>query len=54
MDPNDGDDPFTSEDLTRIYRETAAAAAERGERVMVLLAPYGAPQSAAPRHRRDD
>ena len=36
------DEPwFSCEELTRIYRETAAAAEETGDRLTVLLAPYG-------------
>jgi hypothetical protein len=31
---------FSAEELTRIYRETAAAAEETGDRLTVLLAPY--------------
>jgi hypothetical protein len=44
---------FTSEELTRIYREEAAAAAATGRRLTVLLAPYGMPESSPPRHRGD-
>jgi hypothetical protein len=39
MEPDDS--WFSSEELTRIYRETAAAAEETGDRLTVLLAPYG-------------
>jgi hypothetical protein len=44
---------FNSEELTRIYREEAAAAAPFGERLTVLLAPYGMPKAYSPRHRDD-
>jgi hypothetical protein len=44
---------FTSEDLTRIYREEAAAAQADGRRLTVLLAPYGAPDVSSHRHRGD-
>lgn len=50
-DPELGPDPFTSEELTRIYREEVAAAADAGRRLTVLLAPYGTPHR--PRRHRD-
>ncbi len=33
-------EPFSGEELTRIYRETAAEAEDEGDRLTVLLAPY--------------
>ncbi len=45
---------FSGEELTRIYREAAAAAADEGERLRVLLAPYCAPAVPRPRHRDDE
>ncbi len=43
---------FSSEELTRIYREAAAAAEEEGDRLTVLLAPYAQADVPPPRHRR--
>jgi len=56
MDPEDpGADEtlFTSEELTRIYREEAAAAEAAGRRLTVLLAPYGTPDVSSRRRRGD-
>jgi hypothetical protein len=44
---------FSSEELTRIYRETAAAAEPAGDRLTVLLAPYGSSAVPQPRQRED-
>jgi hypothetical protein len=52
MDPED-QALFTSEELTRIYRDEAAAAAAEGRRLTVLLAPYGRPEGSPPRHGDD-
>ena len=49
--PEIDEDLFTSEELTRIYREEAAAAAAAGRRLTVLLAPYGGPHPSSHRHR---
>lgn len=50
---DEGDGMFSSKDLTRIYRETAAAAEQTGDRLTVLLAPYAGREFPAPRHRDD-
>ncbi len=42
---------FSSEELTRIYREAAAAAADEGDRLTVLLAPYARADVPPSRHR---
>jgi hypothetical protein len=44
---------FTKEELTRIYREEAAAATATGNRLTVLLVPYGLPGRSSSRHRDD-
>ena len=43
-------EPFSGEELTRIYRETAADAESDGDRLTVLLAPYAG--ARIPRQRR--
>lgn len=43
-------EPFSGEELTRIYRETAADAEGDGDRLTVLLAPYAG--ARIPRQRR--
>jgi len=48
--PDAGPALFTSAELTRIYREEAAAAVLDGRRLTVLLAPYGAPRVSPRRH----
>lgn len=45
---------FSGEELTRIYREAAAEAADDGGRLRVLLAPYCAPAVPKPRHGDND
>lgn len=52
MDAEDGV-TFTSEEMTRIYREAAATAEDTCERLRVLLAPYTTAEAPSPRHRGD-
>lgn len=46
-----GDVELSSDEMTRIYRETADDALRTGDRLTVLLAPYA---RAFPRQRRRD
>ena len=50
---NHVEDPFSSEEMNRIYRDAAANAEHAGSRLTVLLAPYRGAQIPLQRGRDD-